>query len=126
MSIINEALRKTQQERVNEPPKNLTLTVYRNALRKKTVGLIAAGILTITALLVMIMLPIHMSANKMQVVLNGVFVSDNVKIAYVNNEMFHLGDSLHGMKIVAINLDAIILQSKKGKMVLRPGYTYLL
>jgi hypothetical protein len=39
---------------------------------------------------------------KTQYVLNGIFLSDNSKIAMINNQYFHVGDALDGMRIVHI------------------------
>ena len=53
-----------------------------------------------------------------KLVLNGVFLSDKEKIALINNRSFRLGDSLAGMKIIAIDTDSIRLLSSDNKVIL--------
>jgi len=51
---------------------------------------------------------------KLNHILNGVFVSEDEKIAMVNNRFFNLGDDIDGMKIVSIEPDNIKLESITG------------
>jgi len=43
-------------------------------------------------------------------VLRGVFISDNEKVALINNKMLHVGDSYQGIKVLAIQLDKVKLK----------------
>ena len=54
-----------------------------------------------------------------KLVLNGVLLGDQEKIALINNQPYHLGDSIEGMKIVNIELNSITLQDGVRMMVLR-------
>lgn len=56
---------------------------------------------------------------KLKHTLNGVFVSDDEKVAMVNNRFFNIGDSIDGMKIVGIEPDKIKLESVSAKIELR-------
>jgi hypothetical protein len=57
--------------------------------------------------------------DKGKLTLNGVLLADQEKIAMVNNQPYHLGDSIEGMKIVSIELNSITLQDGTRTMVLR-------
>lgn len=52
-------------------------------------------------------------------VLNGVLVSDDEKIALINNQSLHTGDSIAGMKVVSIEINKVILQQGSQFIVLR-------
>jgi len=54
--------------------------------------------------------PFDEAAYKLKHTLNGVFVSDEEKIAMVDNRFFNIGDSIDGMKVVSIEPDKIKLQ----------------
>jgi hypothetical protein len=137
VSIINEALRKTQEQRKNIKP---LFYQPRVKLKRQMVTLFAiAGMLTVAGMLVMKMsnhpspsaksassksLTLktqHEMPNKMKIALDGVFVSDRTKIAYLNNQALQLGDTINGMKIVEINLDTIKLRNEDNIYELRTG-----
>lgn len=63
--------------------------------------------------------PFDEAEYKLKHTLNGVFVSDDEKVAMVNNRFFNMGDSIDGMKIVSIEPDKIKLQNENGMMELR-------
>lgn len=63
--------------------------------------------------------PIVESAYQLNHVLNGVFVSEEEKVAMVNNRFFSIGDTIDGMKLISIELDKIKLQDNKGIIELR-------
>ncbi len=137
VSIINEALRKIQEQRKNDKP--LFYQPKVNVTRKLVTILAIAGLLTVTGLLVikishhqaqsaksvssnsLTLKTQHELPNKLKVVLGGVFVSDRTRIAYVNNQALQLGDSINGMKVVEINLDTIKLKNDDGIYELRTG-----
>lgn len=52
-------------------------------------------------------------------ILNGVFVSDEEKIAMINNRFFNIGDTVDGMKIISIEPDKIKLQNDIGMLELK-------
>jgi hypothetical protein len=50
--------------------------------------------------------------------LNGVYLSTDEKIALINNQFFHLGDLVDGMKIVSIESNRIILRHADNALIL--------
>jgi len=66
-----------------------------------------------------IAVPFDEAAYKLNHILNGVFVSDEEKIAMVNNRFFNIGDNIDGMKVISIEPDKIKLQHTHGIMELR-------
>lgn len=63
--------------------------------------------------------PFDEAAYKLNHTLNDVFVSDEEKIAMVNNRFFNIGDSIDGMKVVSIEPDKIKLQHESGIVELK-------
>lgn len=51
-------------------------------------------------------------------ILNGVFISDNEKIALINNQPYHEGETIQGLKIVSIAMDSVKLADDKNSFVL--------
>ncbi|GEM_PF-4052406 len=156
MSIINDALKKTQMQRKNEKEKRAEAIAAQAGSSKpeqnpgsnpgpqkpaRMTLWIVASMLTIAGLLVIIdltntqgieavkhfaMAAVNKTRNKFKLVLDGVIVSDDTRIALINKQPMQLGDSVNGMKIVAINMDTIRLQNEKGIVELKTGATYLL
>lgn len=169
MSIINEALKKTQLSRkMNKDKQEKTKTstaassaptpsptLKKQPIEKKSEPVKKsdflftwkmASILTVTALLVIMALgsyqrvnevkvlpyaeavikPLNKELNKVKVAFEGVFLSDDTKIALINKKSLHVGDAVSGMKIIAINSDTVDLQGDKGIIQLHAGATYLL
>jgi len=163
VSIINEALRKTQQLRKMEKTRRektydtqrqeiapeLQKPLFADAYaitnhltRQKIMSMFSskmAGYLLVSGLLVIMAVagyqhaknsnqPVMASAvnAREKMAFTGVFVSDNSRIAVINKQSFHLGDTVNGMKIVAINQDTIDLQQKDKIVRIRAGATYLL
>ena len=52
-------------------------------------------------------------------ILNGIFTSDRIKIAMINDQSFHVGDMISGMKIVDIQYDGVKLKNKNHLIVLK-------
>jgi hypothetical protein len=52
-------------------------------------------------------------------VLKGVLLSDQDKMALINNQPYHVGDVVEGMKIVSIEFNSVILRQGDRKLVLR-------
>lgn len=50
--------------------------------------------------------------------LTGVFLSEQEKIALINNHYYHLGDTLDGMQIVRIELNRVLLRNNNQKLIL--------
>lgn len=63
--------------------------------------------------------PFDEAAYKLNHTLNGVFVSEEEKIAMVNNRFFNIGDNIDGMKVVSIEPDKIKLQYENGVVELK-------
>jgi len=147
VSIINDALKKTQQHRKNGKEKSVQAIV--KPVEKRAAELIrkydripwkTTGIVTMTILLVILaaatyqqmrsvkyfLQPMHNTQEKVNIVLDGVFLSNNMNVALINKQTMRLGDRVNGMKIVAINLDTIKLQGENGTIELRAGATYSL
>jgi archaellum component FlaF (FlaF/FlaG flagellin family) len=55
------------------------------------------------------------SANNL--LLSGVLVSDNEKLALINKKMYHIGDNVEGLKILSIDINTVQLQDDHGRMV---------
>lgn len=55
--------------------------------------------------------------NKLNI--NGVLISGTEKIALINNQSYHVGDIISGMRIIEINLNTIKLQSEHSVVELR-------
>lgn len=45
--------------------------------------------------------------------LTGVFISENDKVALINNQFFNLGDSIDGFKLVSIESDLVRLKNNQ-------------
>lgn len=63
--------------------------------------------------------PFDEASYKLNHTLNGVFVSEEEKIAMVNNRFFNIGDNIDGMKVVSIEPDKIKLQHENGVVELK-------
>lgn len=51
-------------------------------------------------------------------ILSGVFLSQQERMAIINNQTFHVGDVVDGMKIVRIDLNKVTLQKDTQRLVL--------
>jgi hypothetical protein len=153
VSIINEALKKTQQQRKQAKEKRAHAVAveasmdqpeetWRSNPNPSRMALwMIASLLTVAASLAIIevsnyqgftnikqivLAGMNKSKSKVSVALDGVIVSDNTRIAFINKQAMHVGDVVNGMTIVAINLDTIRLQNEKEIVELNTGATYLL
>jgi hypothetical protein len=52
-------------------------------------------------------------------VLNGVFLSDNVKIAMINNQSYAEGDTIDNMKVVSVEANQVRLQNSDQNILLK-------
>lgn len=66
------------------------------------------------------------SPGKIKVAFEGVFMTNNTKTALINKQSLHVGDTVNGMTIVAINEDSVDLQNHDGLVEIKAGATYLL
>lgn len=158
MSIIYDALQKTQHNRANKRDKYFQETGRR-------IDLLDIALLVIIAALVVVIVTgyypklvtkkyisrplvhpmvrvvppavkrvvpivqqpvIHVSvpiktemAYQGKLVLNGVFLSGQEKLALINNQSFRLGDTVDGMKIINIDMNSIKLNNANGTFVMR-------
>lgn len=55
--------------------------------------------------------------------LEGVFLSENERLAMINHRTYHEGDNINGMMVTSIALDRVTLQNKSRSMVLRSNVT---
>lgn len=163
MSIINEALKKTQQVRSASkeksakpreerssahepirlaiPPARLRAASKVTALRSLHAWLswkVALGLgVVVLALFLYSQHAKHQgplisqanpvttpSGQKRSVVFEGILLADNQRIALINDQTMRLGDSLQGMKIVAIDRESVRLQGDKGVVEIKAGATY--
>lgn len=50
--------------------------------------------------------------------LNGVFVSDRLRVAMINRHIYHQGEKVNGMKITAIELNRVSLDRDGTQLIL--------
>ena len=136
MSIIYNALQKTQQNRLK---KFETQTSTPSKMPVRYLVWAGAGILIVSVLAITIALFSHhpkpppVVAPKVVVVakpvfnpeiyknkhiVNGVYLSDQEKIALINNKFIHPGDMLDGMKVVSIESNRVIVRSADNALIL--------
>jgi hypothetical protein len=53
------------------------------------------------------------------IILNGVFLSDQDNFAMINNQALHVGDIIEGMTITKIEFDKVQLHDEKMNLILR-------
>lgn len=131
LSIIYDALKKSQNKRTQNKPK---VKVARRSFKLSRMQLII--LLTGTCLFLIAAainmtdnttLNLRMAKNKPvikttpipKLKLDGVFLSDSETLAMINKHSYHIGDALHGMKVVNITLDTVTLQNAQKSIVLR-------
>jgi len=129
VSIIYNALKKTQT--VQESTATTSIPTPSQPKRSHSVLLHTLGLIgvSILALLVSYFFMRHFHHSKPVVVaekhpvlvLNGVMLSPQDKIAIINNREYHIGDQLAGMKIINMDMNSVVLQNKSGKYTLRTG-----
>ena len=141
MSIIYDALKKSQHARAN---KSQIAVAQRPRLTRKNVIItlliltslfVVAATITITnqhaknAALsqkkVVPVKPIVAIAQAPRLMLEGVFLSENEKLAMINHHTYHEGDNVHGMQIVNIAFDQVTLKNNNRLIKLRSVLTQL-
>lgn len=144
MSIIYEALQKTQRNRQNKLNNDKFVNAEIVTRRFDLFDLILISIIMCLLSAVVYLYHSHFSvktpakpipsatvaSNEVptvqvteavstpQLTLNGVLVSDADKIALINNQPLHTGDTISGMKIVSIELNEVVLQQGTQRLVL--------
>jgi type II secretory pathway component PulC len=136
VSIIYDALQKTQRNRSGN--KDINLDHINRKIKFLDRGLLIAIILLLALVIYayhpLVTKHLHGSTKKpviatapktmeaaapSNMVLNGVLMSDNNQTALINNQFYHLGDSVNGMKIINIELNNVKLQQGNQIVVLR-------
>lgn len=64
--------------------------------------------------------------DRIKVAFEGVFISNESRVALINKQAMQIGDTINGMKIIAISKDTLDLESPQGTIRLKAGATYLL
>ena len=129
MSIIYDALQKTQQHReIKQPLPGKKKSIF------SPVRLTLALCLTLCAVAIVIMAfytkgikrpvtpppsTVMPMKNIPPMTLNGIFFSSQYKIAMINNHIFQIGDMVNGMKIVDIQYDNVQLEHGNHRLELR-------
>lgn len=145
MSIIYDALKKSQKTRAAQPQLRTTPFKFKKLDRKNTI----ISLLIMTCLFVIaatLALPTPSASTRLygdatavkpmtartlklasapRLMLEGVFLSDNERLAMINHRTYHEGDKVNGMRIVNIALDEVTLQNKKRSLVLRNSIAQL-
>lgn len=62
--------------------------------------------------------------NQVKLILNGVFISEQEKVALINNQPMHIGDTVQGLKVIAIEPDKVKLKSDTDIIVLPVNLNY--
>lgn len=141
MSIIYDALKKSQQARAAKAPIAVARKKRINRKHVMITLLVLTTIFMIAAALSMtggssLSLPLlgRQSPPKSTAValnaaprlmLDGVFLSDTEKMAMINRRSYHVGDSVSGMKVVSIAFDQVQLKNQTHSIILRNALTEL-
>lgn len=142
MSIIDQALQKTQKSRnniqtpqiENTPPRErLTLSIPNLPWLKIAISagscLILYSLFTHYSQILAFFHPAPKKpaitqvatpiAEKAKFELGGTFLSDHERIALINNRTLHVGDTVNGMQITAIDLNSVTLKNEDATLILR-------
>lgn len=56
-------------------------------------------------------------------ILNGTSIIDNKRVALINNDIYNVGDTVNGRKVLVINKKTVILETAEGKQIeIRTGH----
>ena len=122
MSIIYDALQKTQKIQTAEE----TIQKKSNKRPLRTIVLLLA---TMIVFIIFISTdpslikwshrqPAPLVSNT-KLNLNGVFLSDDTKVAMINNHLFHVGNTVNNMRIVSIDYEGVKLANGKNIIFLQ-------
>lgn len=127
MSIIYDALNKTQEIRQNKTGQHKKSKFSR---LKDNIKIIIFTILFISLLSIIIIYfnhhylhkhPLAITANHPSLVtyhaaksyqLDGVFLSDHHQVAIINHAYYHIGDKLDGMKVMSLSTNEVKLKDR--------------
>lgn len=70
-------------------------------------------------------LPVPVIASAPRLMLEGVFLSENERLAMINHHTYHEGDRVNGMQVMSIAFDQVTLQNKSRSLTLRSALTQL-
>jgi hypothetical protein len=135
VSIIYDALQKTQQARAKEPvlpiKKKWTVNFQRFKRPAYILGLTGALLAVGVAVVYLVQYKWHLfyaaqshqpmiaeADYRAKHILGGVFVSPTETVAVINTKMVHLGDTLDGMKVASIDTKGVKLQRDQQVIVL--------
>lgn len=129
MSIIYNALKKTQnfREQSKEEIENKNFT--KKTFPRKSLYISIFFLILFFSFLIWLFPRLHSSSHVIHAKktthaiptfsLNGVFVSDQAKIAMINHRFLKLGDSINHFKIIRIEFDRVVLRSEETTITLK-------
>jgi hypothetical protein len=145
LSIIYDALKKSQQARASG--KVRVATAVKQRMTRKNVMIILlllTSIFVITATISItgqLTKTKKLSENKVipkpkppapvaiasapRLMLEGVFLSENEKLALINHHAYHEGDTVNGMQVINIAFDKVTLKNNTHSIQLRSVMTQL-
>ena len=115
MSIINDALQKIQRARKKRHGSLQYISENQNrSVWKSGIFFLAMVVLLIGLLTSYTQLNLFQSNAivKNKLTLNGVFISDEMKMAMINNQEYHIGDKIGKLKVMSIEEDSVKLAHK--------------
>ena len=141
MSIIYDALQKTQKNRITKSD-IMTPKPRTNVLKIKLILMLTSALIVTTGFYFFSQFR-HLSTsvtpikkivqiakttppqptveNNKQLSLQGIFSSDKNKMAMINNKMYQVGDTVDEMKIISITQKGVKLQKKNEVLTLSLG-----
>ncbi len=140
MSIIYDALKKSQKARSARAPSVVSITRHLNRKKMIMVLVIGVALFATTATLLLTgpstsasilsqntvkTLPVPVIASAPRLMLEGVFLSENERLAMINHHTYHEGDRVNGMQVMSIAFDQVTLQNKSRSLTLRSALTQL-
>ncbi len=140
MSIIYDALKKSQHARAAKVQVSIARKPVNRRKQIIMISLIMTCLFVIVATLTMngqpaiarfakndvIIKPTPAAlamASGPRLMLEGVFLSENERLAMINHRAYHEGDNINGMQVVTIAFDQVTLQNKSRSLVLRSALT---
>jgi len=122
LSIIYDALQKTQknQPTENPKPKYPAKHFFRiKALLSISLSLLVIFVVTYAYLTKRPQHTVTTLQSPTKLSLNGVFVSNAAQVAMINHRMFHVGDQINNMKVISIEYDGVKLANGEDVVILR-------
>lgn len=134
MSIIYEALKKTQDNRQTLQKPIKEVVIPRSNRMKIILLIMFAGLVTaffayqhFTGTDMQSQYKHVMAKKKISVALNtqenikvnGTFFANKIKMAMINHQMYHVGDTINDMKIIGIETDNVKFRTDQGDVSMR-------